>query len=124
MRLADPHKRLGQVRDEGSFPHSFEAAGISRPIEQPKQPQQGEGTLSVLPLALERSHVGIHDAESMAALFFVSFLELHQVAFADISGAGIVQPSSEQGQCERVALHVLDQCLELLLHSMHPERTK
>jgi hypothetical protein len=74
MRLANSRERLGQVRDCGSFPQSFEAAHIRRPVEQPQQPQKGEGTLAILSLALEPPHIGIHDAESVAALFYVGFL--------------------------------------------------
>ena len=74
MDFAYRRERLGQVRDEGRFPQSFEAAGIGWPIEQPHEPQDREGPLSMFTLALKPPHIGIHDAERVAALFFVCFL--------------------------------------------------
>ena len=43
-------------------------------------------------------HVGIHDAEGVAALLLgVGFLELHEVALADVAGVGVAQVSCRAG---------------------------
>ena len=64
---------------------------------------------------MQPPHVRIHHPEGVATLFLgVSFLQFHEVAFADVPGVGVVQVSAEQIQGERVTLHILDQLLKFV----------
>ena len=62
--------------------------------------------------------IGGHRSEGMPALDFgIGFLEPDAVALPDVALVGAQQEAAEQIQRQRVALHVVDQCPELLLRA-------
>ena len=61
-------------------------------------------------------HIRIHHMEGVVPVFVfgVGFLQLHEVALADVPGVGVAQVSAEQVQGKGVAFHVFDQLLEFV----------
>ena len=100
-----PTKRLGQPGMAGAFRSAVEAvggwrAGRTGPSSRSTAQRAPAFLFSCASCRrLEPLHIRIHDAEGVAALLLgVGFLELHEVAFADVAGVGVAQVAAEQVQ--------------------------
>src|SRR6266851_7667988 len=120
---ADAVERFGQSGDGLAVPQGIQAVGDGGTVEQTQQPQHGEGAFPFLPVAIEPAHIRVHDVEGMSSLFLsVGFLEFDEVALSDVAAVGVAKITAKQIQSERVAFHILNQRLELLLRSLYSER--
>ena len=83
--------------DGGRFQQRGEAVGGRGPVEQAEQPQHGEGALPlfvlllILPSGVNHSPYASMTRKAWPPCSSRGFLQLHEVALADVPGVGVVR---------------------------------